>query len=89
MTVIRIKTGRQTGPYERVPQNRFWFVPSCGQGIDARFSSAVMFNRTFLLKQIRFYIHITSIVVFFAFDYHWGKTQNALMGRRSIADLVC
>jgi len=33
MTVIRIKICRQTGPYERVPQNRFWFVPNGEQGI--------------------------------------------------------
>jgi len=33
MTVIRIKICRQTGPYGRVPQNRFWFVPNCEQGI--------------------------------------------------------
>jgi len=33
MTVIRIKICRQTGPYGRVPQNRFWFAPSLGQGI--------------------------------------------------------
>jgi len=33
MTVIRIKVCRQTGPYGRVPQNRFWFVPNYEQGI--------------------------------------------------------
>jgi len=33
MNVIRIKICRQTSPYGRVPQNRFWFVPSCGQSI--------------------------------------------------------
>jgi len=33
MTVIRIKICGQTGPYGRVPQNRFWFVPNCEQGI--------------------------------------------------------
>jgi len=32
-TVIRINICRQTGPYERVPQNRFWFVPNCEQGL--------------------------------------------------------
>jgi len=34
MTVIRIKICRQTGSYGRVPHNRFWFVPSCGQSIE-------------------------------------------------------
>jgi len=29
MTGIRIKSCRQTGPYGKVPQNRFWFVPNC------------------------------------------------------------
>jgi len=38
MTVIRIKIGRQTGPYGRVPQNRFWFVPNCEQGIVVYYS---------------------------------------------------
>jgi len=33
MTVIRIKIWGQTGPYGRVPQNRFWFIPNCEQGI--------------------------------------------------------
>jgi len=33
MTVIRIRICRQTGPCGRVPQNRFWFVPNCEQGI--------------------------------------------------------
>jgi len=43
MTVIRIKICRQTGPYGRVPQNRFWFVPNCEQGI-------VIFNCTRLIQ---------------------------------------
>jgi len=29
MTEIRIKICRQTGPYGRVPQKRFWFAPNC------------------------------------------------------------
>jgi len=33
MTVIRIRVCGQTGPYKRVPEDRFWFVPSSGQGI--------------------------------------------------------
>jgi len=33
MTIIRIKICRQTGPYGKVPQNRFRFVPNCEQGI--------------------------------------------------------
>jgi len=33
MTVIRIKICRKTGPYGRVPQNRFRFVPNCEQRI--------------------------------------------------------
>jgi len=33
MAVIRIKICRQTGPYGRVPQNRFWSVPNYEQGI--------------------------------------------------------
>jgi len=33
MTGIRIKICRQTGPYGRVPQNRFWFVPNGGWSI--------------------------------------------------------
>jgi len=33
MTVIRIKISRQTSPYGRAPQNRFWFAPSLEQGI--------------------------------------------------------
>jgi len=34
LTRIRIKICRQTGPYGRVPQNRFGFVPNCGWSIN-------------------------------------------------------
>jgi len=33
MTVIRFKICRQTGPFGRVPQNRFGFVPNREPGI--------------------------------------------------------
>jgi len=29
MNGIRMKICRETSPYGKVPQNRFWFVPNC------------------------------------------------------------
>jgi len=51
MTVIRIKICRQTGPYGRVPQNRFWFVPNCEQGCTKHFIGRESQNRSSLFER--------------------------------------
>jgi len=44
MTVIRITICRQTSPYGREPQNRFWFDPNCEPGKQKRDMSKLTFS---------------------------------------------